>query len=391
MTREEKIQRILARNVVEVTEKAHLEKLLQGTRKLRVKFGVDPTSPDLHLGHAVALRKLAEFQELGHKVILLIGDFTARIGDPSGRAETRKMLSEREVRINMRHYLAQAAKLIDVKKAEVVYNSSWFLREGTEKILELAALASVQQMLHRDEFRKRMREEREISLLEIFYPLFQAYDSVKVRAQVEIGGTDQTFNLLMGRKLQRHFGMEPQDILTLPLLEGLDGKRKMSKSYGNFIGIDEKPDAMFGKVMSIPDELVPRYFLLCTDLGEEEIREYTKSLHPKELKEKLAFAIVKIYHGEEEALRAKEQFTLLFTKKEMPAQLPPLKVHNKHIAAEDVVLLSGVVSSKSAARRLITQGGFRVNGIQKSNPAEILTLKRGDALKIGKHHFFRVQ
>lgn len=390
MSQEEKIKSLLAHGVSEVVDRTHLKKTLQSGRKLRVKLGIDPTSPDLHLGHSVVLRKLKEFQNLGHKIILIIGDFTARIGDPSGKTEARKPITEKEIKANMAEYLAQAGKIIDIRKTETFYNSSWLAKEGTEKILELASIASIQQVLRRADFKKRLASGRDVTLLEILYPVFQGYDSYKVEADVEIGGTDQTFNLLMGRKVQRHFGAGEQDILTVELLEGLDGTKKMSKSVGNYIGLNEDADQMFGKIMSLPDKLVSKYFSLCTDLSETDIKKLKKELSPRDLKAKLGFEIAKIYHGEKLAGAAQEKFDRVFSKKETPTDAPSLKVPKKKISVLDLVLLSGVAKSKSEARRLIEQGGVKIDNEVKKNLAEIISLKGNEALKLGKKTFFRI-
>jgi len=385
----EKIEHLLSRNVEEVTLKDHLRKELLSGKKLRVKFGIDPTSPDLHLGHAVVLRKLREFQDLGCVAVLVIGDFTGQIGDPSGRSETRKRLSAEEVKKNEKAYLEHAGKILDLKKAEVLHNNEWFGKEGIKTFLELAGTASMQQILHRADFKKRLIHE-DVTLLEVLYPLFQGYDSVKVRADVELGGTDQLFNLLIGRQVQKRFGMDEQDIVTAPLLEGLDGERKMSKSYGNYIGLNDAPEDMFGKVMSIPDKLTNRYFMLCTDLAEGEIEKLEKELKPKDLKIRLGFEIVKLYHGEKAAAAAKENFAKIFSRKEMPDDLPGLKLKGKSLSALDIVIASGVTKSKSEARRLIEQGGFEFNRKATKNPQDMLKIEGGEAIRIGKKRFFRV-
>lgn len=388
--KEEKIKNLLTRNVQEVIQLEHLRGMLLGGKKLRVKFGIDPTSSDLHLGHAVILRKLREFQDLGHKVVLIIGDFTGKIGDPSGRSETRKPLSEKEVKENMKSYLSQASKVVDVKKAEIVYNSRWFLKEGLQKMIELAMASTIQQVLRRADFKKRLEEDSDITILELLYPLFQGYDSLQVKADVELGGIDQKFNLLMGRRIQRHFGMKEQDVLMMPLLEGLDGAKKMSKSYGNYIGLNEKSDSMFGKVMSLPDQFVAKYFYFCTDMEKSAISSLEKKLDPKSFKEKLAFEILKIYRGEKEASAARENFLNLFSKKAKPETLPILKAA-KEITAADLVFASKVVSSKAQAWRLVEQGGLSLDEKQKKNPKEVLILKGGETVKIGKKSFFRIR
>ena len=388
---EEQIGQLLSRSVESVIEQEHLRKALQGGKKLRVKLGIDPTSPDLHLGHAVVLRKLKEFQDLGHQVVLIIGDFTARIGDPTGRSEARKPLSEKEIKANEKEYLAQAGKIIDVKKAEVRHNSEWFLKEGVEGLFALTAAGTMQQMLRRADFKERLAAGGDVTVTELLYPLLQGYDSVKVKADVELGGNDQLLNLLAGRKVQRHFGMEEQDVLTTPLLEGLDGERKMSKSYGNYIGLTDAPDDMFGKTMSLPDPLVEKYFVFCTDLAEPEIKKFKKELGPKDFKEQLGFEIVKRYHGEEKARAAREQFEKVFSKKEIPDDIPELKVA-KEISALDLAVMAGAAAmSRSEARRLIEQGGFEFDGEVIKNPGAVLHIKGGEVARVGKRRFVRVR
>jgi len=388
---EEKISALLSRNIEEIIEKNHLEAALRSGKKLRVKFGIDPTSPDLHLGHAVVLDKLREFQDMGHTVVLIIGDFTARIGDPSGRSETRVTLAEREIKENMKQYLAQAGKILDIKKAEVAYNSSWFAKEGIEQFVQLAMAGTFQQVLRRADFKKRIDTDQDITFLELLYPLFQGYDSVKIRADVEVGGTDQKFNLLMGRRVQRHFGMAEQDIMTFPLLEGTDGVRKMSKSFGNYIGLTEPAESMFGKIMSLPDVLVFKYFMLCTNLSEREISDLQKKLGPKELKERLGFEIVKRYHGEKAAHDARENFEKIFSRKEIPVDIPALKIKGGTLSVLDLALTTGVPKSKSDARRLIEQGGFEYDGGAIKDVTAMLPIKNGAVLRVGKRHFFRIK
>ena len=324
MSKEEAVKKLLTHNVSEVIDRARLERRLLAGEKLRVKLGIDPTSPDLHLGHAVVLRKLREFQDLGCKAVLIIGDFTAQIGDPSGRDKTRPHLTEKEIKANMKKYLAQAGKIIDVKdvkKAEVAHNGKWLEKLGGGEVLKLLSLVTAQQIIERADFRERFSAHKPVRMHELIYPIYQAYDSVAVKADVELGGTDQTFNLMAGRDLMEKQGMPPQDIMTLPLLEGTDGEKKMSKSLGNYIALDDAPDEMFGKIMSVPDKLVEKYFALCTDLGEQEIKKLREGLKPKELKERLGVEIVKIYHDRLDAAKAKEDFETLFSKKETPEDL----------------------------------------------------------------------
>ncbi len=358
------IAQLLSRGVEEAIVREHLEAALMSGKQLRVKFGIDPTSPDLHLGHGVPLRKLRQFQDLGHKAVLIIGDYTARIGDPTGRSEERKPLTSEQVQEHMREYLAQAGTIIDIKEAEIRYNSEWFSREGLSAVLEAARAATVQQMLHRADFKKRMEEDNDISVMELLYPVLQGYDSVRVKADVEIGGTDQKFNLLIGRRVQRHYAMAEQDIMTLPLLVGLDGALKMSKSKDNYIGLTESANVMFGKIMSVPDELIDSYYALCTDTERT-----TKD--PREAKLALGEIIVDMYHGKGEGKKAAEEFVRVFSKKEKPEDRPKIKKAGNKTIVESLILAE-IAVSKSDARRLVEQGGVRVNDEVVKDPKAIV-------------------
>lgn len=398
----EAIREILTRGTVNVVERAHLERALRGRKVLRVKLGIDPTAPDLHLGHAVVLRKLRQFQDLGHKAVLIIGDFTGMIGDPSGRSKERKLLSEKEIKGNMKQYLSQAGKIIDIKKAEIRYNSQW-LAQDVRNILELAKAGTVKQVVQREDFRARI--DKGLTLLEALYPLLQGYDSVRVRADVELGGADQLLNLLMGRQIQRHFGMKEQDIVTVPLLEGTDGMRKMSKSYANYIGVSDAPSDMYGKVMSIPDSLIVKYFLLCTDMPEADVKGIeremkSKTLNPRDAKMRLAWEIVKLYHGERAASSAAEEFARVFQRRELPKRVPQVSIPRSKLKGIDVLDLvtsvgekHGVLRSRSEAWRKIEGGAVRLNGRKYTDPRAFLgdTIKNGDIVQIGKRQFFRLK
>jgi len=383
MTNDEKIKILLTRGVEEIIIKEHLEESLKSGKKLRVKFGIDPTAPDFHLGHTVVLRKLRQFQNLGHKAVLIIGDFTAEIGDPSGRSEERKTLSESEVKKNMEGYLEQAGKIIDVKKAEVRYNGEWHTKRGLKKILELMRSTTIQQILKREDFQKRLSQDAEISLLETVYSLLQGYDSVAIEADVELGGTDQKLNLLAGRRVQRYYNVPEQDILIVPLIEGTDGIRKMSKGYSNYIGLTEKPKEMFGKIMSVPDNLLEKYFVTLTDI------DIPKDKNPRDQKLLLAETIVGMYHSENDAKKTKEEFIRVFSKKEMPEEIPQLRIKNDVLGIVDLLIEAGV-KSKSEARRLIKQGGVKIDDEIKKDPTETLNLKGGEILRIGKRRFCRI-
>ncbi|MBI2035520.1 MAG: tyrosine--tRNA ligase [Candidatus Liptonbacteria bacterium] len=374
---------LLTKGVHEVIVRDHLERALKSGKKLRVKFGIDPTSPELHLGHLVPLLKLKQFQDVGHKIVLIIGDFTAVIGDPSGRSETRKPLTAAQVRANFKTYLKQAGKILDVKKIEVHNNSVWYKKGGQELLLQLAARVSAQQLLEREDFQKRMKAGEAISALEMLYPVFQGYDSVAVKADVEIGGTDQKFNLLMGRRLQRSYGLQEQNIITTPLLVGTDGIRKMSKSYGNFIALSDKPADVFGKTMSVPDALLKNYFELLTSV------EYPEALSPYDAKQLLAGELVRLLYGEKEMEKSKENFQKVFSKKEIPEDMPTIGLDVPEIAALDLLLLSGI-KSKSEARRLIAQKAVDVENVTIQNPEEIISVHEPVVLKVGKKRFFKV-
>lgn len=385
ITDEKKIDEVLNIGTEEVIEKEHLLNEMRSGRCLNIKFGIDPTMPDLHLGHSVPLRKLRQFQDLGHQAILIIGDATAMAGDPSGRSETRKMLSSTEVKNNMKNYLKQAGKILDIKKTKVVYNSKW-LNNKMITILELSKAGSIQQVLHRSDFKKRIENDQDITLLEILYPLMQGYDSVAVKADLEIGGTDQKFNLLTGRRVQRYFKMAEQDILTLPLLEGLDGIKKMSKSYGNYIALDEAPADMFGKTMSLPDSLITKYFELCTNLQQIEI---PKSKNPRDVKMKLAFEIVKIYHGEKKAKEAEENFVKTFQKKEIPDDMEEVKSSIGELLSE-ILVKNKVLSSKGEWRRLVLENAVH-DLLKNQNITDVnLKLRENLTLRIGKKRFIKI-
>ncbi len=386
-----RVEAILTRGVEEAIDKEHLKNALLSGAKLRVKLGIDPTAPDLHLGHAVVLRKLKAFQDLGHTIVLIIGDFTARIGDPSGRDKTRPPLSEADVETNMKNYLRQAGKILDIKKTEVAHNKKWLGKLSGVDLFELLSHVSVQQITEREDFQKRLAAHQSIRMHELLYPVMQGYDSVAIKADLELGGTDQTFNLLVGRSLMEKRGMKPQDVLTVPLLEGTDGERKMSKSLGNYIGIADEPNDMFGKIMSVPDRLVEKYFLLCTDLASGEIGALKKELKPKALKERLGLEIVKLYHGEKAAAAAQENFEKLFSKGEIPADIPELKLGAKSFSVLDLVMLSGATKSKSDARRLIEQGGLELSGKVVKDPQAIQQFTGGEIVRIGKKRFFKLK
>jgi tyrosyl-tRNA synthetase len=382
---------IIKRGVVEIIEEEELLKKLKEGRSLRIKAGFDPTAPDLHLGHTVLLQKLRQFQQLGHEVYFVIGDFTAMIGDPTGRSETRPPLSREEVLENAKTYEHQVFKILDPEKTNIVFNSTWLSGLGTEGIIKLAGKYTVARMLERDDFSKRFREGVPIYIHEFIYPLLQGYDSVFLKADVELGGTDQKFNLLVGRDLQRAFGQEPQVCITLPLLVGLDGVRKMSKSYQNYIAIQEEPESMFGKIMSISDDLMWDYYTLLTDYTEEEIEEFKKNLHPMEAKKKLAHFIVERFHGKEQADKALEFFVKTFSEREFPEDAPIIEVpHGLKRRTYELLFELGIESSKNSARRVVEGGGLRINGAKVEDPNQEIEINGELRLQVGKKRFYRV-
>lgn len=362
-------------------------------KPLRVKAGFDPTAPDLHLGHTVLIQKLKEFQDLGHHVLLLIGDFTGMIGDPTGRNETRKPLTREEVLRNADTYKEQVFKILDKTKTEVVFNSVWMDKVSSVELIGIAAKFTVARMLERDDFTKRYREGRPIAIHEFLYPLVQGYDSVVLKSDVELGGTDQLFNLLVGRTLQKESGQEPQVILTMPILEGTDGVQKMSKSLGNYIGITEAPKEIFGKVMSVSDELMLRYYSLLSGVSLERIEDIKKgAVHPKEAKEALAFELTERFHGQVEAEKAKEGFKNLFVKKETPDDVEEVvvKAEGEKMWLPKVLVEAGAVKSTSEAQRLIEQGGVKINGEKVTDKKTEVSTKEPLLIQAGKRVFKKV-
>lgn len=392
---DQKINKLLGRGVEEVIVREHLESALREGKPLRIKLGADPTAPDLHLGHAVVLRKLREFQELGHTIVFIIGDYTGLVGDPSGKSKTRPQLDAKTVAKNAKTFFAQAGKVLDLKKTEVRYNSEWFKKMGFADILKLTANFTVQRILERDDFTKRIKEGTEVAMHELLYPMMQAYDSVQIKASVEIGGTDQKFNMLAGRELQKKTGMAPQNVITCPLLLGTDGEKKMSKSLGNYIGLMDAPADMFGKAMSLPDKLIIHYFELATDLEEGEVAGIKNKLqsgeNPKNLKARLAREIVRLYHGEKAAKEAEDAFDRVFSKKETPTDLPEARIGKSNINILDLLLETKLVSSKSEARRVVEQGGVKVDGKVVSDISANVEIKKDGALiQKGKKTFLKV-
>ncbi len=385
---------LIKRGTVEIISEEELIEKIRKKGKLRVKFGADPSAPDLHLGHTVALRKLRHFQDLGHTVIFIIGDFTAMIGDPSGRNTTRKRLSREEVTENAKTYQEQVFKILDKSKTEVVYNSEWFNKITFEEVLNLTSKYTVARMLERDDFEKRYKNGIPISIMEFLYPLMQGYDSVMVKADVEIGGTDQKFNLLVGRELQIEFSQDPQVVITLPLLEGTDGVRKMSKSYGNYIAINDKPLDMFGKIMSIPDELIFKYLELLTDIPMEEINKMKKEIengsNPRDYKALLARKIVSFFYNENEAEKANNEFDKIFKYKDIPDEVEKIEVKAGEYTITNLLVEIKAMPSKSEVRRMIQGGGLYVNNQRITDVNFTIKLDKETLIKIGKRKFFKI-
>ncbi|MDB2109928.1 tyrosine--tRNA ligase [Clostridium paraputrificum] len=371
-----------------------LERASRNNESLTIKLGLDPSAPDIHLGHAVVLRKIKQMQDLGHNAVIVIGDFTGKIGDPTGKAKGRKALSEEEVQRNAQTYKEQIFKILDVDKTEVRFNSEWLGKITFDKVIELASTITVARMLERDDFQNRYKNNIPIGVHEFFYPLMQAYDSVELKADIELGGTDQTFNILMGRTLQKYMGQESQIAMFMPILEGLDGVEKMSKSLGNYIGVNEPANIMFKKVMEIPDSLIIKYFELATDVHPDEIDRIKKDLdrgkNPRDIKFELSKIITALYHSELEVKEAIEFYDLAFRKKDIPDNIPEIESESNILMDLIPILMqNNIISSKSEFKRLIAQGGVRVNQ-EKLNDIDF-KLSDNDVIKIGKKKFIRVK
>lgn len=383
ITDEKRIDDILNIGTKDIFVKEHLKNRLMSGKVLRVKFGIDPTGPKIHLGRAIPLRKLRQFQDLGHKVVLIVGDFTATIGDPSDKLEKRPMLTEADIKKNMKDYKNQLGKIIDLRKAEFVYNSKWLKKLGFREISKLAESFTVQQMSGRRNFKDRLDKEEEVSLREFLYPLMQGYDSVAVKSDIEIGGFDQLFNLKAGRIIQKHYDMPEQDVLTIEMLEGTDG-RKMSTSWGNVITIVDEPNDMFGKIMSVKDELIEKYFKLCT-----YVSDIPKNENPRDNKIILGYEIVKIYHGEKKAKEAQDNFINTFQKKEIPDEMDEIKIGEGEILV-DILVSKNILDSKSEWRRLVEQNA--IHDLENDTRITDVNFKveKNLTLKIGKKKFIKI-
>ncbi|TMV46093.1 tyrosine--tRNA ligase [Paenibacillus mesophilus] len=395
----------IRRGVVEIVPEEDLKEsiarsLLTGI-PLKVKLGMDPSAPDLHVGHTVVLRKLRQFQDLGHEVQLIIGDFTGRIGDPTGKSETRKQLSEEDVKRNAETYQKQIYKLLLPGRTTVYYNSAWLNKLNFADVVQLSAKVTVARILERDDFTKRYTGGQPIGVHEFFYPLMQGYDSVELESDVELGGTDQKFNVLMGRTLQKEYGKRQQSAIILPLIEGLDGVQKMSKSLGNYIGIDEQPNEIYGKAMSVPDELMVKYYELATDLTGEELAELKAelaggSLHPRDAKMKLAFTFVRMYHGEAAAEEAERHFVTVFQQKALPDEIEEVRLSaaeldNGSIRIVRLLVALGLQESNGAAKRSVAQGAVKHNEAKVSDPNAEIPVADGDVIQVGKRKFAKIK
>lgn len=394
---EEQLEIIKRGSVDIVREEELVEKLkrsIKTHKPLRIKLGLDPTAPDIHIGNAVPIHKLRHFQELGHTAILIIGDYTALVGDPTGVNKTRPQLTHKEIKENTKTYLNQLGKILNLEKTEIYYNSKWFSEMKFMEVISLASKMTVARMLERDDFTKRYNSGVPISLHEFIYPLMQGYDSIMMRSDVEIGGTDQTFSLLVGRDLQRDKGMEPQVALTTPLLEGIDGNKKMSKSLGNYIGICDEPKEIFGKAMSIPDNLMRKYFELATDAPFDEIDRCLRD-HPRQAKVNLGKAIIRRYHTEETTERVAKEFDRIFKERMLPDDIPQITLSQEAVLDQKVwlvklLVLTGFANTNGEARRLITQGGVSIDDKTLTDPSLEVLIKTGMILKVGKRRFVKI-
>jgi len=391
---QKKINELLTRGVETIIEKKSLLKKLKSGKKLRVKHGIDPTGPNIHVGRAISFWKLREFQELGHQAVLVIGDFTACIGDASDKMTMRRPLTRPEVKRNLATYLDQIGKILDLKKTEIHYNSEWLDKLKAQELVELAMHFTVYQMINRRNFRERFEAKKPIGLHEILYPLFQGYDSMMVRADIEIGGFDQLFNFIIARKIQEIYHQKPQDIITFKLLYGTDG-RKMSTTWGNVINISDSPQEQYGKVMSIRDDLIINYFEMLTKVPLKEVKDIKKALSlgklsPREAKARLAREIVKLYYGEKEALRAEKEFERVFKEKKLPSKIKAISLKEKKMNICDLLKKTGLVSSKSEAKRLIVQKGVRIDGQLQDNWQREIEIKKGMIIQVGKRKFVKI-
>jgi len=393
-TLNQKIEEVLTKGVVEILpSKKKLISLMQ-KRKIRIYLGIDPTDPNLHLGHTIPLRKLKQFQDLGHETILLFGTFTAQIGDPSGRDEKRKPLTLNQIRENMATYKKQASKIINFSKTKIKYNGDWLTELTFPELIKLSSYFTTSRLLERDMFQRRFKKGDEVWVNELLYPLMQGYDSVAMDVDLEVGSNDQLFNMLVGRKLQKIYHNKEKFVLTTPILVGLDG-RKMSKTFGNTVNITDKPNEMYGKIMSLRDDLILQYFELCTDLSIAEIKKIkeelqSKKTNPRDVKARLAREIINIYYDKKSAKEAEEEFNLIFREKKIPTKIPEIRIEEKSVNILELLLKTKLVLSKSEAKRLILQKGIKINGEIQKDWGEIVEIKKGMVIQIGKRKFIKV-
>lgn len=392
----ESVDELLERSDAEIIEKEHFQQSLTSGKKLRIKMGFDPTKPDLHLGHAVGLRILKDLQAEDHTIIFVIGDYTTKIGDPSGRNTTRPVLTDEEIKENSKTYFEQVGKILDADKTEIHYNSEWLSKMTLEDVLHLTSKFTVANIIERDDFSKRLKEGHDIGLHELLYPLMQAYDSVELRADVAFCGTDQKFNELAGRKLQKKMGQTPQDVVMVKLLVGLDGKNKMSKSLDNYIALNDSAKDMYGKVMSIPDSAIIEYFKLCTDVKLSAIEIIEKELsdgsrNPREIKAELAKLIAEMYTSEVEAIEAEEEFDRVFKNKEMPSKIETKEIDVSECRLDDLLLKCGLTTSKAEAQRVILQGGVQINNEKQTDSQKIVQIEDAMVVRVGKRNFVKIK
>lgn len=385
--------KIISKGVDEIIGLDELKEKLSKNKPLTVKLGLDPSAPDIHLGHTVVLRKLRQLQDLGHNIVIIIGDFTGKIGDPTGKSQARKALTTEQVLENAKTYEEQIFKVLDKEKTKVKFNSEWLSKMNFEDVIRLGSKMTVARMLEREDFKKRYENQLPISIHEFFYPLMQGFDSVELKADIELGGTDQRFNLLMGRMLQKEFAQEPQCTIMMPLLEGLDGINKMSKSLGNYVGIDEDANVMFEKIMTIPDNLIIKYFELVTDVHPDEVEKIKKSLkegiNPRDIKIQLARVVVELYHGKDAVKASEERFRLVFQKNEIPDDIKTIEVKKEDFNLPKIIVENGLVKSKNEFRRLVDQGGVKAN-TEKLNNIDDLIIDDEIVIQIGKKNFIKV-
>ena len=394
-TNPKKIEELLGRGVEDIIEKKHLEKRLFSGEQLRVKFGIDPTSPNIHIGHAIIFLKLKQFQELGHKIVFILGDFTAQIGDPTGRLSIRKTLSEQDIKKNMKTYIKQISKILDMEKTEIIYNSQHLSKMSFAEFYRILHLFTVNQILERDMFQERIKKEKPIWMHEVFYPMLQSYDSVIIKSDIEIGGTDQLFNMLAARTLQPYYDQKPQDVMTIKLLVGTDGKKKMSKSYDNYIGITELPQEQYGKIMSIPDDLICHYFELLTNISLKDIGQIKKDIelskvNPKDIKSRLAKEVVALYHTKKDAEKAEQEFNRIFQQKKIPEQIPEVKIKEKEMNILDLLVKIKLAVSKAEAKRLVIQNGIKIDKEVYNDWQGSVEIKKGMIFQRGKRGFAKI-